>query len=403
MVGQINPNPSDDGADIHTDSEARNGLFVENTKAARAPDSPNAAIGNGLCAVTKVPNSAGVFGANNTDDPGATGSGVIGLSGKGDGVLGITRSSAKNGIIGTNESTDAVPANIPGGNGIFGFSKNSNAAGIHGINGGSGKGVFGFSKDGDGVLGSSGSNMKNGIVGTNDNTSDPPQGVVGGHGVFGFSKNPKAGGVYGHNDGSGPGIEAFSRNGPAGRFLGDIEYMGKLKPTGGVTRFMGDIECPGDIKLVGPGMDCAEDFDISIQGHMIEPGTVMVLNQEGSLKPSCQPYDKKVAGVISGAGGLRPGIVLGKQLQNQESSSVSFDENNRTIKRMPVALMGKVYCKADATAAPIEVGDLLTTSSIEGHAMKATDTTKAFGTVIGKALGPLKEGKGMIPVLVALQ
>ena len=53
--------------------------------------------------------------------------------------------------------------------------------------------------------------------------------------------------------------------------------------------------------------------------------------------------------------------------------------------------------------APIEVGDLLTTSATPGHAMKATDPLKAFGAVIGKALRPLDSGQGLIPVLIALQ
>jgi hypothetical protein len=70
---------------------------------------------------------------------------------------------------------------------------------------------------------------------------------------------------------------------------------------------------------------------------------------------------------------------------------------------MPVALMGKVFCKVDAQYSPIEVGDLLTTSPTLGHAMKAGDPLKAFGAVLGKALQSLKEGTGMIPVLVALQ
>ena len=65
--------------------------------------------------------------------------------------------------------------------------------------------------------------------------------------------------------------------------------------------------------------------------------------------------------------------------------------------------MGKVYCKVDATSSPIEIGDLLTTSPTKGHAMKAEDPYKAFGAVIGKALGTIKDGLGMIPVLVALQ
>lgn len=162
-------------------------------------------------------------------------------------------------------------------------------------------------------------------------------------------------------------------------------------PTAG--RFEGDVEVTGDIKLEGGG-DCTEEFDVSCVDK-VEPGTVMVLSSsEGELEPGCRAYDKRVAGIASGAGGFKPGIVLDKKQQQE------FNENKR---RMPVALMGKVYCKVGASYSPIELGDLLTTSPTEGHAMKATDPIKAFGTVIGKALKPLREGKGLIPVLVALQ
>ncbi len=65
--------------------------------------------------------------------------------------------------------------------------------------------------------------------------------------------------------------------------------------------------------------------------------------------------------------------------------------------------MGKVFCKVDADASPIETGDMLTTSNIPGYAMKAIDPLKAFGAVIGKALASLSEGKGLIPILVTLQ
>jgi hypothetical protein len=66
-------------------------------------------------------------------------------------------------------------------------------------------------------------------------------------------------------------------------------------------------------------------------------------------------------------------------------------------------LIGKVYCKVDAGYGAIEIGDLLTTSPTPGSAMKANDPLKAFGAVLGKALRPLTEGQGLIPVLVALQ
>ena len=68
-----------------------------------------------------------------------------------------------------------------------------------------------------------------------------------------------------------------------------------------------------------------------------------------------------------------------------------------------VALVGKVYCKVDADPAPIQVGDLLTTSSRAGHAQKVLSRPDAFGAVLGKAMGSLANGQGLIPVLVALQ
>ena len=148
----------------------------------------------------------------------------------------------------------------------------------------------------------------------------------------------------------------------------------------------GNVSVTGDVILTGA--DCAEEFDIA-EATNIEPGTVIVLDRDGVLHQSHQAYDKRVAGVISGAGDYQPGLILDRR-QAQDN-------------RMPVALVGKVYCKVDAQYAPIEVGDLLTTSPTPGHAMKADDPLKAFGAVIGKALCPLQAGQGMIPILIALQ
>jgi len=80
-----------------------------------------------------------------------------------------------------------------------------------------------------------------------------------------------------------------------------------------------------------------------------------------------------------------------------------LDPRKSAQNRNAVALLGKVYCKVDASISPIEVGDMLTTSTIPGHAMKADDPLRAFGAVIGKALRPLKTGRGLIPILIALQ
>ena len=142
----------------------------------------------------------------------------------------------------------------------------------------------------------------------------------------------------------------------------------------------------GEVKLLGA--DCAEDFQVS-DAATIEPGTVLVIDEAGGLRRSRTAYDRRVAGVVSGAGGLRPGIVLDKQ--------------NEASDRRPVALVGKVFCKVDAAGGAIAIGDLLTTSDTPGHAMRVGDPSLAFGAVIGKALAPLATGRGMVPILVALQ
>jgi hypothetical protein len=159
-----------------------------------------------------------------------------------------------------------------------------------------------------------------------------------------------------------------------------------LNPTIKIDGTTGNIEVAGDIRLTNA--DCAEDFNIGTD-LFVEPGTVMVLGEEGALFPSHNAYDKRVAGVVSGAGDYKPGIVLDQQKSERN--------------RQAIALLGKVFCKVDAQYSEIEIGDLLTTSPTPGHAMKADDPLKAFGTVIGKALRPLAEGQGLIPILIALQ
>jgi len=68
-----------------------------------------------------------------------------------------------------------------------------------------------------------------------------------------------------------------------------------------------------------------------------------------------------------------------------------------------VALSGRVYVLADAANGAIKPGDLLTTSDTPGHAMKVTEHANAQGAILGKAMSTLKDGKGMVLVLVTLQ
>lgn len=171
--------------------------------------------------------------------------------------------------------------------------------------------------------------------------------------------------------------------------IGDLRTRGNLVCDGHL-RTLGNHTVDGDIQLTGA--DYAEDFDIAdVIGA--DPGTVMVLDDTGGVRMSNTAYDRRVAGVVSGAGGYKPAVILDRQRP----------ENCQGMERRPLALMGKVYCKVDASNVPIAVGDLLTTSSTPGHAMKAVNPQAAFGAVIGKALRPLAGGLGLVPILVALQ
>jgi hypothetical protein len=71
--------------------------------------------------------------------------------------------------------------------------------------------------------------------------------------------------------------------------------------------------------------------------------------------------------------------------------------------RVPVAMVGRVYCKADAGRGPISAGDLLTTSDTPGHAMRVADPAADAGAILGKALAPLETGRALIPVVLTLQ
>ncbi len=158
-----------------------------------------------------------------------------------------------------------------------------------------------------------------------------------------------------------------------------------MAASGSVT-VSGNINVKGDVVLTGA--DCAEQFDLGAD-EIADPGTVMAIDETGALRASRKAYDRAVAGVVSGAGEFRPGIVL--------------DQRSDARGRAAIALVGKVYCKVDADVAPVAVGDLLTTSDRPGHAMKLTDPLLGFGSVIGKALKPMASGQGLLPILVALQ
>ena len=287
------------------------------------------ADGRGVLGLADTPNAVGVFGQSEQ------GRGVVGVSGLHSGVEGNTRDGiAVIGLVGRDQ--DDRPGT---GRGVVGTAHS--ATGVEGSST-SGAGVWGSSQSGEGVHAETSSAYFAALTGIQLNAAS------------------SGAGVYGEHRGQGP----------AGYFKGDLVVTGHIQFT---------------------GADCAERFDVSDAGRIcapIEPGTVLVIESDDALGTSSLAYDRRVAGVVSGAGEYRPGIML--------------DSGGHQGNRTAVALVGKVYCKVDAGYSPIDVGDLLTTSPTPGHAMKAVDPAKAFGAVIGKALRPMVAGQGLLPILMTL-
>lgn len=212
--------------------------------------------------------------------------------------------------------------------------------------------------------------------------------------------------IYGNISGTGGGGALFLQdNGLTGVDIRGSEVAGQggqinLYRADGTATISIDADFNGDGRIVTQelqitgGSDLSEQFDVRTQdGSAVEAGMLVCIDPKnpGALAVSGKAYDKTVAGVISGAGGVRPGLYMGQKGTAADG-------------RHAIALTGRVYCYVDATNAAVEPGDLLTSSDVAGYAMKAVDHERSQGAVIGKAMTPMARGeKGLVLVLVNLQ
>jgi hypothetical protein len=330
---------------------------------------------------------------------------------------------------------------------IFGENSNTNGVGVrgkHGVSGSYGSlgsslyGVSGYSSEssGAGVRGKADGAADYGVYG--EHIASGNYGYIGDStfGVYGYGDT---GGVKGESSGgtgivaqsdSGYGILGLSNTDHAGFFLSGTAVALKversvsgdasmLDGTGYVligdensTNIVIDVNeiiarsdgNPADLYLnkdsgdvvvpvlqITGGSDIAEPFRFEDAGT-VSPGMVVAIDPErpGQLRIADRAYDRTVAGIISGANGINPGMTLKQEGTIADGS-------------LPVALTGRVYALADASYGTIRPGDLLTTSDNPGHVMKVTDHSRAHGTVLGKAMSSLQGGQGHVLVLVTLQ
>jgi hypothetical protein len=373
--------------------------------------------------ITGATTSSGALSVSNT----ATGGGwgvfatTAGLSGsaalRGDATastgssLGVLGQSFATGGIGV----EGVNQNATGTNfGVRGETQSSgvNSAGVYGAESSATGTTFG-------VYGQSISNQGVAVYGTEPSTTGTVYGVYGttastsGNGVFGqatattgsatgghFSTFSNAGnGVWGSSDNSagfGIGVlgTASSASGVGGLFWnsggGDVI---RGNTSGGTVLFRvastGNVTAAGT--FTGGGADFAESVDVVDGVDSYEPGDVMVVDPTSNRRftKASEPYSSLVAGIYS----TKPGIL---------GSRTSMDAA-KTAGEVPMAVVGIVPTKVSAENGPIERGDLLVASSTPGYAMKGTDRSRMLGAVIGKALEPLADGKGVIEVLVTVR
>ena len=173
-----------------------------------------------------------------------------------------------------------------------------------------------------------------------------------------------------------------------------LEINGSLKLTQGTSASM--TYADGSVQNVAwngttYGQDYAESINVFGDRSTYEPGDVIAIDPSypGRFLKSVTPYSRLVAGVFS----TQPGL-LGRRS--------NANRNNRADE-VPMAMMGIVPTKVTTENGSIEPGDLLVSSSVPGYAMKGTDKELLTGSVLGKALAPLKSGSGIIQALITLE
>ena len=244
------------------------------------------------------------------------------------------------------------------------------------------------------------------FLGQNQSSTGDPVGVQG------FTTSADRGiGVRGqavNSAGNGIGVlgESYPAGGAAGAFnhIGDNTLVsigdGPNMVTGvhagadGVYNELFRVDHDGNVFAASyniGGADFAESMSVAGKRSQYEPGDLLAIDRTANrrLARSNRAYSTLVAGIYS----TKPGVIGSQYMM----------DDPKLATEVPMAVVGIVPCKVSAENGPIDTGDLLVASSTPGYAMKGTDRNKMLGAVVGKALEPLRNGTGLIQVLVTLQ
>lgn len=314
------------------------------------------------------------------------------------GVRGESSSTRGRGVLGEAKASSGVAIGVRGesrsteGRGVFGWANAENGAAF-GVYGSSdspdGAGVYALGRgehDPDLVLGGRSTSNDNGVI-----WSDPSY-----PGSDIFIRSNDHVGIHLDRDGDGEDSSRLYVYNGDGNTIFRLDESGFLRVRNSSEETIFQVNQTGTARVnvlqITGGSDLSERFDISSASGEIRPGLAVCIDadQPGELSVCDGAYNRTVAGIISGAGGIDPGMVMGQ-------------EGSQADGAYPVALTGRVYAWADASGGPIRPGDLLTTSGTTGHLMKVTDHGQASGAIVGKAMSSVDADSGLVLVLVTLQ
>jgi len=281
-------------------------------------------------------------------------------------------------------------ANIAWSNGAFKVVNSGNGPTIWGWNGGGGNGlrgyatgtglgVYGESQDGAGIVGRS----------TNGRGVEGYTTVVGQYGVYGKNESGAGGGIgvvgYAPNGvgvlGQGPGYGVYAK--------GDLYVEGYSTFAGGKSGYVVEV---------------AQNDDVV----PLEAGDVVVISGAGPAVMGEIPVIKVRQATARQAGAI-VGIV-DKHFTPAPEGNAAYERSKSAVndaaigpgEYLTIVTLGAYKAlKVDASYGAIAPGDRLVASPNPGYAMRAVSPQP--GTIIGKALGALPSGTGVIPVIVTLQ
>lgn len=217
---------------------------------------------------------------------------------------------------------------------------------------------------------------------------------------------------------NGIGVYGYGRGNAGGKFesyVGDlIQGWEEVTPGGDVIkRFYVDVD--GDVYGKSFNMYSTSTAELLPAEQGLEAGDVLVMGRDGLLTKSTQANASDVVGVFNSQAGIVGGMPRGEagsfeeRALQKEGSVNAVEQVYLDLGKAPLAFNGIVLVKVSDENGPILPGDMLTTASLAGHAMKAIPVEMGGiefylpGTILGKALDELPAGTGLIRVLINLQ